>query len=162
MSDLSKHESPAVMKHLEFLMSIIERMASNSASCKTWAIMVVTALIALSNILRIPRTVLIMPIISFYLLDAYYLGLEKKFRAMYDDFVAKLGGSNLSLKDLYLIKPNFSISRKMGFFIKGAFSVSTWLIYVVLLVFMLLLKTYVKEDIGDGACIEVLAYCLKY
>ena len=46
MPDLSKHESPAVMKHLEFIMKIIERMASNSASCKTWAITVVASMVA--------------------------------------------------------------------------------------------------------------------
>ncbi len=135
MSDLSKHESPAVMKHLEFLMNIIERMASNSASCKTWAITILVGLIALSSSTDLPWIIFKLLIISFFFLDAHYLGLEKSFRSMYDEFVAKLNNVKFSTEDLYRIKSNSTIKTKLSFFFKGMISISTWLIYLFLIVF---------------------------
>jgi hypothetical protein len=38
MSDEFKENSQAIQAHLTIIQSIIQRMASNSSSCKTWCI----------------------------------------------------------------------------------------------------------------------------
>lgn len=135
MQDFTKHESPAVMKHLELLMSIIDRMASNSASCKTWAITILVGLIALSSSIDLPWIVFKLLILSFFFLDAHYLGLEKSFRSIYDEFVTKLNNVDFSADDLYRIKADNTIKKKLSFFFRGMISLSTWLIYLILIVF---------------------------
>ena len=44
---LSRLERPAVQGYLSMLQGIINRMAGNSASCKTWTVTLVTALLVL-------------------------------------------------------------------------------------------------------------------
>lgn len=72
-------------KHLEFLQAIISRMASNSASLKTWAVTLTAALFALAAKDANARYVLValLPIVVFWCLDAYYLRQERCFRALY-------------------------------------------------------------------------------
>ncbi|HHY21025.1 MAG TPA: hypothetical protein GX525_03895 [Bacilli bacterium] len=123
------------MKHLEFLMNIIERMASNSASCKTWAITILVGLIALSSSIDLPWIIFRLLVVSFFFLDAHYLGLEKLFRSMYDEFVTKLNNVDFSTEDLYRIRTDNTIKKKLGFFFKGMISLSTWLFYLFLIVF---------------------------
>lgn len=65
--EISLYESPAVIKHIEFLQDIISRMANNSAACKTWALTIITALIALSTVMqRISIIICIIPTIMFF------------------------------------------------------------------------------------------------
>ena len=64
--EISLYESPAVIKHIELLQDIISRMANNSAACKTWALTIITALIAISTVMqRISIIICIIPE-SFY------------------------------------------------------------------------------------------------
>jgi hypothetical protein len=74
-------------KHLEFLQAAITRMAGNSFQMKAWSVAVASATVAFaaakdSN----PRVAVlgVVPIIAFWALDAYYLALERLFRAKYD------------------------------------------------------------------------------
>lgn len=74
------------IKHLEFIQSIITRMASNSFMLKGWAITVVAALLAYSIKEQNPYvlSVILFPAIVFALLDMYYLYQERLFRKLYD------------------------------------------------------------------------------
>lgn len=73
-----------IIKHLEFLQDIIKRMANNSFKIKGWTITLVTAilgLLATKNLLTLKYiSILIIPILGFAMLDAYYLRLERIFR----------------------------------------------------------------------------------
>lgn len=75
------------IKHLEFIQSIISRMNQNSFNIKGWMITIVSALLALyassDNITYI--YIAAIPVIIFWLLDAYYLQQERKFRGVYND-----------------------------------------------------------------------------
>ena len=79
------------IKHLEFIQSVISRMASNSFLLKGWTVTLVAALFALaaqnSNADFIYLAVC--PIISFWILDAYYLRQERFYRALYNDIRKK-------------------------------------------------------------------------
>jgi hypothetical protein len=77
------------LKYLEFLQSVISRMASNSFLTKAWSVTLGTAVLGFSVkesswALALIATV---PIVSFWLLDAYYLGLERLFRGLWNDAI---------------------------------------------------------------------------
>ena len=73
------------IKHLEMIESIIERMAKNSFQLKAWAMTLVTIVGALSAKEADKRFMLLsfVPIIGFWLLDAFYLQQERRYKALY-------------------------------------------------------------------------------
>ena len=88
---LKIYESPAIIKHIEIYQNIITRMANNSSSCKTWSITLTSALIILSiDNSKISIWISLLPVLIFYFLDSFYLGLERQFRYSYNDFLNKL------------------------------------------------------------------------
>jgi hypothetical protein len=74
-------------KHLDYLQAVITRMNTNSFQIKNMAVVILTAMFALFA--ATPKVLLIFlagfPLIIFWLLDAYYLRQERKFRALYKD-----------------------------------------------------------------------------
>lgn len=77
---LTRLESPAVQGYISILQGIINRMAGNSASCKTWTVTLVAALLTLFAGKVIPFHALwicLIPVLPLYFLDCYYLGLER-------------------------------------------------------------------------------------
>lgn len=75
------------IKHLEFIQSTITRMNQNSFQIKGWMITLVSALLALYASSEKVAYILIaiVPVIVFWLLDAYYLQQERRFRGVYND-----------------------------------------------------------------------------
>ena len=74
-------------KSLDFLQSIISRLAGNSFQMKTWNVALATAAIGFvtAKDSRPNMAVLaVIPSLAFWGLDAYYLALEKLFRARYE------------------------------------------------------------------------------
>ena len=72
--------------HLELVQRVINRMASNSFVLKGWSVTLVTALAALGAGLgswTFPA-ISLLPAISFWALDAYYLRQERLYRELYD------------------------------------------------------------------------------
>ena len=74
------------IKHLEMLESIIERMGNNSFQLKGWTVALVSIIGALSaNDAEKKFLILaIIPLISFWLIDSYYLHLERKYKMLYE------------------------------------------------------------------------------
>ena len=100
--------TPAVQKHLELLQDVINRMASESRALKTWCVTIVAAIlfvVARTDASWCVTLLALLPVIAFWVLDAYYLALERVYRDKYDAFVGKLHGGQLSLKDLYVVTP---------------------------------------------------------
>lgn len=75
------------IKHLEFIQLIITRMNVNSFLVKGWLVTLVAAIFVLSEkdanhqFLWFPPFVTIL----FWILDAYFLSNERKYRSLYDD-----------------------------------------------------------------------------
>jgi hypothetical protein len=72
---------------LNVLQSIISRMATNSSNCKLWCITLLTGIIVfyLGDNQNVKNgMVVLLPLIPFSLLDAYYLGLERFFIKKYN------------------------------------------------------------------------------
>ena len=92
--------------YISLLQENINRMASNSANCKTWLLTLVAAIMALqltSYELRSILWVAIGLIALFYYLDSFYLGLERKFIAVEKEFVraVKEKGSDEQTPGIY-------------------------------------------------------------
>ena len=99
-------DSSAVQTHLSIMQDIIQRMAENSRSCKTWCITIVSAVLVLVARLEQPYypLIAIVPTVLFLFLDTYYLALEKHFRDSHKEFVEKLQAADKDISsDLYVI-----------------------------------------------------------
>jgi hypothetical protein len=141
-TDFLDIDSPSVINHLTNLQSVINRMAGNSASCKTWSITLVTAIIIFAADKAKPQVIVLgmLPIIAFYLIDVYYLYLENHFRDLYNSFVALLNEGKADKKEIYIIKLSDD-STKIKIFIERSFtSFSTMFFYLMLII--LLIVTY--------------------
>jgi hypothetical protein len=137
--DLEIHESPAVIKHIEILQGIITRMAGNSAACKTWALTIVTGIIALFYNNEFPILLGIIPVVLFFALDSFYLGLESHFRDLHKEFVKKLKESKLVIDDIYSIKSKRSFLIHIKFVWYGMKSFSTLFFYPPVLAIIVVL-----------------------
>ena len=74
-------------RHLDYIQAVITRMNTNSFQIKNMTIIILTAMFALFA--ATPKVLLLIlagfPVFLFWLLDAYYLQQERKFRKMYYD-----------------------------------------------------------------------------
>lgn len=77
----------AVHKEIDLIQSCINRMAHNSFLIKGWTITIVAVVLALAEKLTDSTYlcfVVLIPIISFWYLDAFFLQTEKMYRKMYE------------------------------------------------------------------------------
>src|SRR5947208_1299956 len=125
MSKAVDLDSPAVQTYLTILQGVITRMASNSASAKTWCIALVSAIIVVIADKGQPGYVWIsiVPVGLSFLLDAYYLGLERQFRDRYNDFIAKLHDGKAQVDDVFIVTPGGGLKGSMRAALKACGSV---------------------------------------
>lgn len=74
-------------KHLEFIQSIISRMAGNLFFLRGWTITLIGALLALFSKNDSPDYVfyfLIVVVLIFWILDGYFLSQERSYRDLYN------------------------------------------------------------------------------
>jgi hypothetical protein len=122
-------------QHLEFVQQIIARLNGNSFQLKTWAVTLTAGLFALSERSHPGFAALaIGPILVFWILDAYYLTLERQYRGLYkhlcehaeDQEYSKGKRYSLELKDYATALPAVSVSNV-------AFSKTEYWLYLPLL-----------------------------
>lgn len=99
----SGFDASDVRAHLGMLQSVIARMAQASASCKTWCVAAVSAILALAAKTGDGHVVAVgfVPVVALLLLDAYYLSIERDFRDQYSGFVVRWQNNQLARTDLY-------------------------------------------------------------
>lgn len=77
-----------IVKHLEFIQGIVNRLGRNSILLKGWSMTVLVAGSLLMVRLRpdepLLALTLLLPVIGFWLLDAYFLWQERLFRDEYN------------------------------------------------------------------------------
>lgn len=136
--------SPSVQTHLAILQAVIERMAGNSNSCKTWCITIVSSILVVVAEESKPDYALLalLPTFLFISLDAYYLGLEKAFRNSYNSFVKKLHHSKITAEDLFSVSPVGSVT-KLQFAASKSFSI--WGFYLFLIALIILSRVFVLK-----------------
>jgi hypothetical protein len=84
-SPLWPADNPAVTTHINLVQGIINRLANNSSSCKTWCLALVGALLSLAGAIKSPAigTFALVPVVIFGFVDTMYLAQEKAYRALY-------------------------------------------------------------------------------
>ncbi len=90
-------------KHLDFLQVVITRHNSNSFILKGWAIAICTAVLTVAGSLKEPIIALValVPIITFWFLDSFYLANERCFISLYNAVINK---NSLKIKNKQLLK----------------------------------------------------------
>lgn len=137
-----KENSQAVQSHLGISQSVIQRMTSNSASCKAWCITLVSAILVIVADKGKPQYALIaiIPNVLFLVLDSYYLALERVFRQSYNNFIEKLHNGRIVASDLYAVSPSGSLLKT---FFASLLSFSIWPFYLTLLGMIWIVKIIV-------------------
>ncbi len=138
-------DSSSVQSYLAILQNVISRMASNSASCKTWCVTLVSAILVLVADKTKPDYALIaiVPVLLFFFLDAYYLGLERGFRDSYNGFIKKLHSNNAVVEDIFIVSPGGGTLHILGLTFNALYSISIWPFYGVLLIMIHVAKSWV-------------------
>jgi hypothetical protein len=124
--------------HISTLQNIIGRHANYSLNCKTWCITMVSALglILFEKRQCINILVILFPVIIFFFLDCYYLGLERLFKDIYNEFLNMMD-KDTDIKDDITI--NSKDKNKFIYFLKGFVSFSTTPVYLLIGVFVYLI-----------------------
>lgn len=75
------------IRHLEMIQSVISRMGANSFSLKGWGVTLIAGIFVLSSKDSDKTYFLItyLPVIVFWVLDSFYLLLERKYTALYEN-----------------------------------------------------------------------------
>jgi hypothetical protein len=102
-SPLWPADSPAATAHISMLQGIINRLAGNSASCKTWCLTLVAALLSLAGSTHTPVlvTMALVPVVIFGFLDTMYLAQERAYRALYADIVKEMRDKTYGLAHVF-------------------------------------------------------------
>lgn len=139
-----KENSQAVQSHLSILQSVINRMASNSVSVKAWSVTLVSAILILSADKAKGEYVWVclIPILLFFILDSYYLCMEKEFRNSYNKFVRRLHNGTLNSHELFNIMPSGNHFKEMT---RAMFSLSVLPFYLSLFLMTMLTAAYVRS-----------------
>lgn len=125
-------ESSAVQAHMTILQGIIGRMGDNSRSCKVWCVTLAYAILVL--VVRVGDAnhafIALLPTTLFFVLDAYYLALERSFRGAYSNFVDKIHDGRYAASDLYVVPPPDSVVRGTLWAMFRSFSVLPFYVLV--------------------------------
>jgi hypothetical protein len=132
VSPLWPADSPAVTAHINLLQGIINRLANNSASCKTWCLTLVAAFLSLAGATHVSGivTFALVPVIVFGFLDAMYLAQERAYRELYRKCAEAIHKKSYTLDCTYDARAEISV----GCFFWALLSWSVFPIYFGLIV----------------------------
>jgi hypothetical protein len=116
MDEMKNIYNDDIRQYLQMMQDNIERMASNSANCKTWMVTILSALMAIQCTIHDLNGWLLLgllPIVLFWYMDVYYLHLERGMRNRETEFLNGIRNGNMeNLKDtLYNFVP-YMIKKK--------------------------------------------------
>jgi hypothetical protein len=106
-------DNPAILTHINLLQGVINRLADNSSSCKTWCLTLVSALLSLAGATHVPgiAACVILPIIIFGFVDAMYLAEEKSYRQLFNRTVIAVRDGSYRSEDLFEVVAPLSLEN---------------------------------------------------
>lgn len=124
-------ESGAAHTYLTLLQANLARMANNSASCKTWCVTVVAAVLAVTIGANRGATAYtaLLPLVILCILDAYYLSMERDYRDLYNRFASDLLHGGAHADRLFDMHPGDDETRRLKDTLAALGSVSIWPVY---------------------------------
>ena len=141
-----KHDDEAVINHMSMYQEIISRMAGNSAAIKSWGIPFITAVMAFAVTEKAYSLlwVLMGVVAMLYLLDSYYLMLEKRYRYGFINDADLVSTKKFSMGNLFKLTPSGSAG---DCFKASMMSISTWPVYLTMLVGLLISYFLLAESV---------------
>lgn len=102
-----------VHKSMDILQANLQRMSQLSNNCKAWCITLVSAvlLFAIKERQRDMLVVLLAPVGLFYILDAYYLSVERQFQALARQLADKVRSDTVQMSDVFAIRTACGLVR---------------------------------------------------
>lgn len=83
------NDKEQVIKHLEIIQGVINRLANNSFLIKSWSMTIISAAILFisrnQNYSEYIILSFLIPVLGFWILDGYFLWQERIFRGIYND-----------------------------------------------------------------------------
>jgi len=128
-----------MLKEIEVIQDIIKRMASNSFLIKGWCLTLVVATLLISG-KALNSFIAFIPLITFWILDAYFLQQEKLYRSLYKWVISNRMKTSDFLFDMNTSRFKESVPkifRLMFSFTLGLFYVS---IFSITIIFILVIK----------------------
>lgn len=138
-----KFKFDSLEKSLDYIQSIINRMADNSFSIKKFTVTLETAIPAFTinkfNI-NIIIFIVLFVLVVFCLLDSYYLCLERRYRKLYEKAVSE-GDSY----DMYNLKLPTNIINNISF-TESLFSKTIFLFYGLQIIFFIFIILIINAN----------------
>lgn len=101
---MSTVDNASLHKEIDLIQACISRMASNSFLLKGWAISIIAVVLTLADKSVEPAIMsllVLIPLMSFWYLDAFFLRTEMMYRMMYEWVLAsRMAGDQSKLYDL--------------------------------------------------------------
>ena len=135
-----KFDDLAYYEYFKIIQNTINRLASNSFLIKAWTITLIgsISILTFSIINTIIFTVLIGIVIVFWILDSYYLKMERLYRELYQDNVDKFNTLDRR-NEILLFDMKTEIYKNKVKLVKVIFSKTESLFYISLACGLLLL-----------------------
>ena len=87
------NDKEQVIKHLEIIQGVINRLANNSFLIKSWSMTIISvAILFISRNQNCSEYIILsflVPVLGFWILDGYFLWQERIFRGIYNDVRAQ-------------------------------------------------------------------------
>lgn len=124
-------ENAATVAHMNLLQGIIDRLANNSASCKTWCLAMVAAVLSLAGSAHNAAIVAIalVPVVVFGFIDTMYLAHETAYRDLYNHMAARIRSGHYDRADAFNADASTSFFEFCLLFIRALFSWAVLPIY---------------------------------
>lgn len=123
------------LKHLEMLQNIINRLANNSFLLKGWTVSLVVGLFAFANVKDMePKFMMLalIPTISFWILDGFFLHQEWLFVELYNYT------TTLDEGEIDFLMDTTSFRTKKFNWKNAIFSNTLWLFYLPILIIIII------------------------
>jgi hypothetical protein len=132
----------AKIKHLEFIQAIITRMSQNSFLVKGWCVTLISAIYALAAKDAARDYVLVTYIVipSFWVLDGFFIAVERRYRDLYREVATRTEASI----DFDLDATRFVVGR--GTWPAGIFSKTLLVFYPIMIAVALVVMFLIGDN----------------
>ena len=129
-----------LLKEIDLIQNIINRMAKNSFLIKGWAVTLISVIIVFSgNRFRFYYCALIL--IGFWALDAYYLYIERRYRELYQWVIKNRKNNSDFLFDLNTYRKGLINESSVTLYFKSLMSKTMLFSYFLLTLILLIIPS---------------------
>lgn len=139
-----------LLKEIDLIQDVIKRMAHNSFLIKGWTItLIVGTFLLKSNNIIIGCLISLIPLISFWTLDAFFLQAEKKYREMYNWVIKNRLNSKEFIYDLNPTRFDSSVKGLCCIALCGKKNTLRWFYGCILLTILVILGVSILPKIPE-------------